>query len=60
MKLAKAIEINEFLKDAGVDAGHYDAEDAIQLGIEAMKRLQHGRAEGLFLFIGPLPGETPE
>ncbi|MBA7637420.1 hypothetical protein ES703_45064 [subsurface metagenome] len=55
-----AIEILKDLKDAGIDAGHYDAEDAIQLGIEALKLIQEGRQKPGGMFFHDLPGETEE
>jgi hypothetical protein len=57
MTLDKAIEILDDLKDSGIDAGHYDAEDAIQLGIEALKRLQFMRQNLVPFTQPPLPGE---
>lgn len=58
MKLSKAIEILDDLKDSGIDAGHYDAEDAIQLGIEALKMINEGRSKPGDMFFHDLPGES--
>lgn len=59
MTIIKAIEILLQLKDAGIDAGHYDAEDAIDLGIEALKRIKQQRMYCLAFNSDTLPGETP-
>lgn len=60
MNLPKAIEICTELKDAGIDAGHYDAEDAIQLLIEAGKAWELHQACLLAEDRELLPGETEE
>lgn len=60
MNIPKAIEILDDLKDAGIDAGHYDAEDALQLGIEALKRELESRERYPGRAVLPLPGETEE
>ncbi|MBA7553559.1 hypothetical protein ES705_46152 [subsurface metagenome] len=60
MKITKAIEILTDLKDAGIDAGHYDAEDAIQLSIEALKRIKQSRESLPTVTLPLLPGETKD
>ena len=60
MKLAKAIEVLDDIKDTGIDAGHYDAEEAIELGIEALKRVKEARKKVYFTTRSLLPGETEE
>ena len=57
MKIEKAIYVLEDIKDSGIDAGHYEAEDAIELGIEALKRIQRERNYLATTKPLPLPGE---
>lgn len=59
MRLEKAIEVLNDIKDSGIDAGHYDAEEAIELGIEALKEIEQIRLEGKPHYLDLLPGETP-
>lgn len=59
MKLEKAIEINEALKDAAIAAGHSDTGDSIALGIEALKRIDAWRNDNDEDLLWDLPGETP-
>lgn len=58
MKLKEAIGILYELKDAGIDAGHYEAEDAIQLGIEALRQIELIRVTGVLPPGIFLPNET--
>jgi hypothetical protein len=60
MKLEKAIEI---LDNHQCDLPRNEVPDlvtAIKLGIEALKRIQDGRAKGYDFFAHNLPGETEE
>lgn len=60
MTLPKAIEIMELnLKEAGSKMPP-DCRDALQLHIEAAKRIQVGRSKGYDYFGHLLPGETVE
>lgn len=58
MKLDKAIEVlisGSELSRPWLLGGY---EEALKLGIEAMKRLQEGRQKGYDFFAHLLPGET--
>ena len=60
MKIDKAIETNrEHAKehDKNVNQDYFRA---LNLGIEALKRLQQLRLSKITWFRGPLPGETEE
>ena len=60
MKLDKAVEIlNDYKMQSAFEATP-DFEEAIKLGIEALKRLQRQRSGDLSLIKTPLPGETKE
>lgn len=60
MKIEKAIEIltNELKDNYYPDCDLRD--DALKLGIQALKRLQEGRRSFIPHIVAPLPGESPE
>jgi len=60
MKLEKAIEGLIWLKDEAVFPKNQDDIDALNLGIEALKRLNLWRECGDEVDISPLPGETKD
>lgn len=60
MKLEKAIEINESLLDGTYDHRDEDMEDALKLGIEALKRVREDEYRGTEVPRPLLPGETDE
>ena len=57
MKLDKAIEILDCILDDDYDPKDQEVDEAIKLGIEALKREQSNRKD---TFSIPLPGETEE
>lgn len=58
MKIEKAIEILKKRKKGRQSIGQFDDVEAIQLGIEALKREQRNRKDSNYVLVGPLPGET--
>lgn len=60
MKLEETIEILHELPDNLNNVLDYDQQDAIKLGIEAIKVLIHGRLIGAHHDPVLLPGETRE
>jgi len=60
MKLSKAIEILTINNDHNPDFTDADRRDAIKLGIEGLKRLQHLRGYSMTQVDTRLPGETEE
>ncbi len=58
MKLDKAIEILELDKNCDYEGSSADLEAALQLGIEAMKRLREHRTEHIDITFRALPSET--
>ena len=60
MKIDKAIEINESLLDGTYDHRDEDMEDALKLGIEALKAIRDVRPTGYGAIDEPLPGETED
>lgn len=60
MKIAKAIEHLNAIKDSGEYLGDPDDSRALKLGIEALKRLQIHRTEHIDIGFNPLPGETED
>lgn len=60
MKLAKTIEILELNTREAGNKMPIDCRVALQLGIEAIKRLQVGRNNPGTHWNDLLPGETPE
>ena len=60
MNLNKAIELLEFCIFQGVRETHADTKDAIDLGIEALKRIQSGRNPERQYVCYLLPGETED
>lgn len=60
MKLEKAIELNRAEVDALIDAGEVATAQAVELGIEALKRIEDIRNyDGDYSSL-MLPGETKE
>ena len=57
MEIDKAIEINEDLLDGNYEHRDASMEEAIHLGIEALKRVKAGRPAPPSLAFLPLPGE---
>ena len=57
MNIDKAIEINKSLLDGTYDHRDEEMEEAILLGIEALKRHKHNKARTFTLL---LPDETEE
>jgi len=60
MKLEKAIEIMDDMVNPENTIGDADDKDAINLGIEALKRLEYGRLFPNRHCLRKLPGETIE
>jgi len=60
MKIEKAIEILKDIRNAHASARTPDAVNAIQLGEEALKRLEQNRRFCLIPSLKLLPGETNE
>lgn len=60
MKLDKAIEIQTIHNDHNPAFTDAEREEAHQLGIEALKRIQAGRTPVPAKYFQPLPGETEE
>lgn len=60
MTLDKATEHLNAIKESGEYLGEPDDSRAVQLGIEAIKRIELGRGIGLSRFDALLPGETKE
>lgn len=58
MKIGKAIEILADYKMESAFEATTDFEDALKLGIEAMKRCQVARKAECIVEYGPLLGET--
>ena len=59
MNILEAIEVLEIEKESGFTRISYDIEDAVDLAIEALKRVHAGRPQPPSLAFEPLPGETP-
>jgi len=60
MKLEKAIEIlSSPTARAGIE-GIVEFEDAVSLGIEALKRLKEHREDHIEIIFRALPGETKD
>jgi len=60
MKLDKAIEILEDIDHSFRDGFSSDEDDALLLGIEALKRHREDRLLNVWTFPRALPGETEE
>lgn len=60
MKIEKAIEILATYKAGAYEDTSGDLDDALQLGIEALKRLKDGDNLSYAELLKPLPGETDE
>lgn len=60
MNLPKAIEILTDILVNGTEPGYPIEENALKLGIEALKRINLVREEGDLVGPGLLPGETKE
>ena len=60
MKLEKAIEILDAIVLTIDPDRMTDDEDAIKLGIEALKRVQSQRMPNASIIFHPLPGETKD
>ena len=60
MKLEKAIEILYLSKEPEFEGDSNDFYEAIQLGIEALKRHKAQECCPVNVIVGPLPGETEE
>jgi len=60
MKLDKAIEILENMRDTNLNYYSPDRSAALQLGIEALKLIQRERLLGINPVETKLPGETTE
>ena len=58
MKLEEAIEMSEAILRDRQRYGECPGSDAIQLGIEALKRHRDERLLAVWYFPRPLPGET--
>lgn len=58
MKLAKVIEILQDLSHTMTLDKRHDENDAVKLGIEALKSVRTGRKVGLHYEAKCLPGET--
>jgi len=58
MNLQKAIEILEKVPANINNPWDFDQQNALKLGIEALKRLKVGRRAGHPYFTAKLPGET--
>ncbi len=57
MKISKAIEINTIHNDHNPNFTDAEREEAHQLGIEALKKIQDIRTRFPLLMPDPLPGE---
>ena len=60
MKLTKAIEILTDIKDEDPGLSAFDDQDALKLGIEALKREKEHQELDIDTRFGLLPGQTPE
>lgn len=60
MNIEEAIEINESLLDGTYDHRDEIMEEALKLGIEALKRIRVAREERLTATLSRLPGETKD
>ncbi len=60
LTLDKAIKFNRDEVDALIDAGETATAQAVELGIEALKRLEQERALHTYPAYKPLPSETKE
>lgn len=60
MTLPRAMEILELSKNCEFEGDAEELEQAEQLGIEAIKAVQRGRARGGWIGNVYLPGETEE
>lgn len=60
MKLEKAIEILTHTLEVKSPLGKFPVDDAIQLGIEALKQIKHVQCGEIINSDVVLPGETPE
>jgi len=60
MNIEKAIKTNKALLDGTYDHRDKGLEDALKLGIEAMKRHQYHLQNPMYWPVEPLPGETKE
>ena len=58
MKLEKAIEILTTYMKGSNEAEPVDFDDALMLGVEALKRIRDGRTKSYDYFGHLLPGET--
>ncbi len=58
MTIDKAIEYLNSLHQTDCCKEVPDYDEAVQLGIEALKEIQHLRKIGAFCYQNPLPGET--
>lgn len=59
-ELLNAIELNQQSEQSLRQHKFIEHADAINLGIEALKRVQRRRELRLSYYMAPLPGETPE
>ena len=60
MKVSKAIKVLQIINATAPPWVTQDSEDALKLGIEALKQVKHMRGSPLGSFYTLLPGETPE
>ena len=60
MKLEKAIELLDLEISCDFEGNEKDRQDAVKLGIEALKRCQEARRKVYFTTRSLLPGETKE
>lgn len=60
MNIDKAIEINQSLLDGTYDHRDEEMEEALKLGIEALKVIRDVRPTDYEAIDAPLPGETKD
>jgi len=58
MKLEKAIEVIENILDSVEPGDPQEEQDALELGIEALKAVKDARVNNYYTPIAPLSGET--
>ncbi len=58
MNLKKAVKIQELYLKHSDQVDHYDLDDAIRLGVEAMNLIDNLRFDGSPYYPNLLPGET--
>ena len=60
MNITKALEILDLEISCDFDGNEQDRQDAVKLGIEALRSVQQDRVLKLSGRLNPLPGETEE